>query len=564
MAELEKLLCTDSRVEAVKKINALIENGGGGKGAGAVMFDTKISDHILTDKELEGWALQGTYVYKNGGTDRVGYPDFYNECLTQKNIAVETEVTLGDSAITIFKHNNGHQFFNIADKSIVDTFYETYGIADFYGIDEENERIFLPRNKYFAVKGIAPVVGNGKALGLTDGTNNLGLENDSSYGLVTSVQAYGQAIGSADSANFTGRSRVGVTTDETESGAEAHLKPNENKYLYYCVGNTQVTSAVTDVTEITTSENDTLPWGYNFYSGDLLEAPVGYVASLGQWNRGQEWQSFYDRAVAKIGQPFADGYIKEYTETYDDYDLVINQDDMTFRLPLLNGKEDLPDHDNVEEWDLIAKDTAFYVPRNGFLKIRATDTTYANINQGSCIYSNTAGTSTKMNMTSGLLTKDKPITIHFEGTLTHRTFTPAKGNGNLYFKLANAVQNLELLNVGEVMDGLALKADLDLDNANPSQTFKEQSITWGIPDYTAGVSRTANVEYIAECAGYISGYISGNNKTLDIYINGNKIIHTGGGGIDVVMYHAQAFVDKGDTYKLTDANYIFYPLKGTK
>ena len=42
------------------------------------MFDTKISDYILDEKESKGWALQGTYVKKEN------YPDFYSICLAQK------------------------------------------------------------------------------------------------------------------------------------------------------------------------------------------------------------------------------------------------------------------------------------------------------------------------------------------------------------------------------------------------------------------------------------------------------------------------------------------------
>ena len=43
---------------------------------------------------------------------------------------------------------NGHKFYNIVDKAIIDTFYNAMGIAWFFGIDTENERVFLPRNKY--------------------------------------------------------------------------------------------------------------------------------------------------------------------------------------------------------------------------------------------------------------------------------------------------------------------------------------------------------------------------------------------------------------------------------
>jgi len=108
------------------------------------------------------------------------------------------------------------------------------------------------------------------------------------------------------------------------------------------------------------------------------------------------------------------------------------------------------------------------------------------------------------------------------------------------------------------------KADTNLDNANPSQSFKEQSITWGIPDYTAGVSKVGDTEYIAECAGLITGWTSGRNISLHIYVNDVKVVGDGGGGTDIVSYHVEAYVDKGDKYKVTQCgnNCKFYPLKG--
>ena len=48
------------------------------------LFDTKISDHVLSYEESLGWALQGTYVYRDVVTgERYGYPDFYNKCLEE-------------------------------------------------------------------------------------------------------------------------------------------------------------------------------------------------------------------------------------------------------------------------------------------------------------------------------------------------------------------------------------------------------------------------------------------------------------------------------------------------
>ena len=221
------------------------------------LFDTKISDHILEGNEAKGWALQGTYVTKDL------YPDFYSKCLEQKNNAIESQVTLGSSTLTMFVNSNGHQFYNIVDKSIVDTFYNSNGIADFYGIDEENERVFLPRNKWFAIKNppsTVPVYGNGMALGIYDGTNAFGLGahvvvNGQPSVLTPYAKNYGTAVGSTrgDYTTTTRNDDVswGVTNDPSKSGLIAKtsnvIQTNENKYLYYCVGNTVVNDAQIDV-----------------------------------------------------------------------------------------------------------------------------------------------------------------------------------------------------------------------------------------------------------------------------------------------------------------------------
>lgn len=77
----------------------------------------------------------------------------------------------------------------------------------------------------------APVIGNGKVLGLTDGTYNYGLEmayfNNVSYGLWGDKPVYGQAVSSteqtvADQHPVHG-ARIGVTTDGTNSGLVALL-----------------------------------------------------------------------------------------------------------------------------------------------------------------------------------------------------------------------------------------------------------------------------------------------------------------------------------------------------
>ena len=118
MAQVEKLVGLESPLEVGQKINEIIEKG---VGAAFKLFDTKITDHELTFEESEGWALQGTYVYKTGvsGT-RYGYPTFYAKCIEEKKQAGEgIQYSLDGLTATFYNHPNGHQFYDIADKDVI-------------------------------------------------------------------------------------------------------------------------------------------------------------------------------------------------------------------------------------------------------------------------------------------------------------------------------------------------------------------------------------------------------------------------------------------------------------
>jgi len=134
---------------------------------GRELFDVVFKDKALSYEESQGWALLGTYVYKNAllGT-RYGYPDFYERCIDEKNSAEAVEITLGDNVITIYMNKNGHQFYDISDKDIVDEFYNQNGVAWFYGVDVLEQRIFLPRNDYYFKNGSFGEIGQFVAPGI--------------------------------------------------------------------------------------------------------------------------------------------------------------------------------------------------------------------------------------------------------------------------------------------------------------------------------------------------------------------------------------------------------------
>lgn len=119
--------------------------------------------------------------------------------------------------------------------------------------------------------------------------------------------------------------------------------------------------------------------------------------------------------------------------------------------------------------------------------------------------------------------------------------------------------------VNKITADLQLKAEKDLSNVGEvSQQFKDKAIGWFMPDYTAGISKTPNVEFIAEFAGWIYAYTnarSSGNSTVNVYINDELISETN--------YRAQAHVlatfAKGDRVK-AEVYYanevIVYPCKG--
>lgn len=505
-------------------------------GSGFNLFDTKIADHILEGEEALGWALQGTYVTK------ALYPDFYNECLTQKNVAVETEVILGDNPITIFKHNNGHQFFNIADKTIVDAFFDTFGIADFYGIDEENERVFLPRNKYFAIQGVAPVVGNGLTLGLTNGSLNMGLSkaahtHDGTNNYLAPSSGFGSNVGaSVGIASPTNYLSIGVTADPTKSGVEAKLTPNENKYLYYCVGNTEVTQAITNVTEVTTSENDTTPLFTGMYF-DFKPNNVSWLKAGEQQNNEGIYKTCYetlveivngvnkyDLKVINIADKLADVDYSEYW--------ILDQDNLTFRTPLA----------------IATKSLSGAVKGNG-MTLGLTD---GKTNVG--LY-NSSVEPNNMSFRTDVYNAPVGSTISTNGTASNTslgvTTDPTKSGivseqstAQLYFKVANAVQNLELLNAGEVLEALTDKLD---------RGHKEEITSWGIPDYSAStsISFTAGTTWIVpyDCELFFTQATGSGGGALKIRINNSSgpVIFWAGSSTELSISTDRARFKKGTT-----------------
>ena len=129
---------------------------------------------------------------------------------------------------------------------------------------------------------------------------------------------------------------------------------------------------------------------------------------------------------------------------------------------------------------------------------------------------------------------------------------------------AQSVQETATL-IEEFTTSLDNKADVDLSNVAPAQSFKDMSVGWGMPDYSAGVSKTWNTDITAECAGVVIANAAANNTTtLKATVNGNQLPYN-----DIANHGVLSIsfaVSKGDIYKVYDANgagtIVFYPFKG--
>ena len=157
-----------------------------------------------------------------------------------------------------------------------------YGACAKFAVDTALNKFKVPTIKntiYQGLSGTVPVVGNGKSLGLTDGTNNAGLfwsSGTNSGHTLSSKNSYGVDIATSstwNSANLGSNKVVGVTSDATKSGLVAQLSSGDTSGItlkcFVVVANTsdnetafdwsQWASSLTDKLN-TDHSNDTKPY----------------------------------------------------------------------------------------------------------------------------------------------------------------------------------------------------------------------------------------------------------------------------------------------------------------
>lgn len=194
------------------------------------------ADHVLNDAS---WLRADSFSWQNGAVYQAAYAHLVLD-IDGKTLQSET---IGGTTIQFYLADDGHKICPASEESNVIAIYNATGVAWYYIIDTINQKFKLPRsshNKYTTELG---VIGTGKTLGLTDGTNNYGLCNGSTYARVTvGTGYYDRSVSASGGENAgTGANRtLGVTTDSTKSGVKTtsiEQDTDQYKYLYFYVGN---------------------------------------------------------------------------------------------------------------------------------------------------------------------------------------------------------------------------------------------------------------------------------------------------------------------------------------
>lgn len=232
---------------------------------------------------------------------------------------------------------------------------------------------------------------------------------------------------------------------------------------------------------------------------------ISWLKSAGQYNSKAIYPAYYDWLL-KIynGTETVEGVsVKLVTETYDDYDWVLNTADETFRLPLLDGSEDLPS-DRYVNLTIKASGSTYTAPANGWYTARIVANSgsawihLANTNNGinaECI--STEFTQPKVNVEAK---KGDVIELLYFNANTSNTdnyfrFVYAQGNGSLYFYVGETVQNANLINAGRIEEKIA---SLIPDNSSLISGYGMPSNRY--IDLTLGASGST---YIAPANGWV-------------------------------------------------------------
>lgn len=200
--------------------------------------------------------------------------------------------------------------------------------------------------------------------------------------------------------------------------------------------------------------------------------------------------------------------VKFSTEDYTDYDYVINTSDETFRLPLLDGSEDLPSDNLIHASGNLTISSpepvsVYTAPKNCYVTLRTFGMTLVNsavvgFISGNVVYTQSFGSTNNQNSDVIFMQRNQTLILKINSansttpTVSYNlNVRAAQGNGSLYYYTGETVQNASLINAGRIAETKANKTEID------GVWAGSYSVIFTGVSFTAGQSRTYSLsEYL--------------------------------------------------------------------
>lgn len=218
-----------------------------------------------------------------------------------------------------------------------------------------------------------------------------------------------------------------------------------------------------------------------------------WLKSNGQYNSGSVYIDFYNWVLDNTNNN-KDGFKLSTATDITDYDFVVNTTEQTFRLPLLNGSEDLIGSEVVNYAVPTVGGQTYTATHNGQAQLYATTTA---VSQFIRITNVTTGTISEMRPPLGGVANvvstwvNRGDTFKIDGdvvtTVNSVQLFKAVGNGSLYYYCGDTIKSPELINIAEVQSTLANKLDISLASqvCMPSNRYTDLTLGANGTTYTA-------------------------------------------------------------------------------
>lgn len=352
--------------------------------------------------------------------------------------------------------------------------------------------------------GTLPVIGNGMSLGLTiNGTDTFyamsGLDwngSDPNRNSVMKWSSIGGVLprqGSQISIGTNNLSLVGITNDSTKSGIQTTLKQIKLKMRYFIQIATGSETENNIINEIELNNPYSL-FDHKYSDHELNN--LSWLKSEAQWNAKTVYTDAYDKLFKVYnGTEIVEGLsVKLSTETYTDYDFVLNTSDETFRLPLktklASGKAIVGNGMTLGLTNGTNNAGTYFVANDVGLTARA------NL-YGSSVGNTSSGTSFTNSKSVGITTDPTKSGIELSDSGLY-----------LYFYVGETVQNANLIDAGRINEQLSGLVEVGGSLGMPSNKYVNLTLGASGDSYTAPANGWLHLRVNKSVAGFSAFYSS--------------------------------------------------------